>query len=661
MITSVRNPKVAAALKLHKRAFRERERAFLVEGPRRSARRSRPRAASRRCSTRSLAPARRTRARRRRGDGPRQRRRDGAPHRHGDPAGVRRRGAVRRRPARRPVRSPGLRGAPARGPRPGQRRDRAPLGRRRRRRRGRVLLVLGRRVQREDRAGLGGLAVPPAGRPRARHRRRRSTRCGRGGCASSRWTPTARATSTSRTCPIPSRSCSATRRGVCPKEIAALADATVRVPITGRAESLNLAAAATVCLFEWERQRREGRRAVLETIIAAAAHDIRSPLTAMKGFGHALATRWEQMTPEDRDADAAGDPVRHRSAERDPASARGRRPGRRRRARAVPAANDRRSGGRGDRDLAGPRSRSRPRRVGGRRRADGLRRPRTPPAGARGVRRIAGLVGERGTGARRGHVRDGRLSVQARRAGTELTQDDAERLFRPRAPGTGSGSKIGLFVALGVAEAQGGRVSAARRGRRAQLPARPPGPAPSPTPARLERVKGPKRPLLDSPHHGPDRGRAHPRAGARARARADRRGADGRGARRGEDRGAGAQGADSRASRARSGPCPPTRARTSAGGPTRRSRDLRSALEARRDELEEGAEDELLRRRRASTSPCRAGARAGLAAPAHPRRRTGSSRSSRGWGTGWPRAPRSRTSGTTSRRSTSRPIIPRGR
>jgi RNA methyltransferase, TrmH family len=32
VITSVRNPRVAAALKLHKRAFRERERAFLVEG-----------------------------------------------------------------------------------------------------------------------------------------------------------------------------------------------------------------------------------------------------------------------------------------------------------------------------------------------------------------------------------------------------------------------------------------------------------------------------------------------------------------------------------------------------------------------------------------------------------------------------------------------------
>ena len=59
-----------------------------------------------------------------------------------------------------------------------------------------------------------------------------------------------------------------------------------------------------------------------------------------------------------------------------------------------------------------------------------------------------------------GRVRDGRLSVEARRAETELTQEQAERLFRPRAPGTGSGSKIGLFVALGVAEAQGGGVSA---------------------------------------------------------------------------------------------------------------------------------------------------------------------------------------------------------
>jgi len=69
-------------------------------------------------------------------------------------------------------------------------------------------------------------------------------------------------------------------RGASPPEVAALADETVRVPIPGRAESLNLAAAATVCLFEWARQRRAAPRAALETVVAAAAHDIRSPLTA---------------------------------------------------------------------------------------------------------------------------------------------------------------------------------------------------------------------------------------------------------------------------------------------------------------------------------------------------------------------------------------------
>ena len=41
-----------------------------------------------------------------------------------------------------------------------------------------------------------------------------------------------------------------------PQEVVALADATVRVPHGGKAESLNLAAAATVCLFE--RARRSG-------------------------------------------------------------------------------------------------------------------------------------------------------------------------------------------------------------------------------------------------------------------------------------------------------------------------------------------------------------------------------------------------------------------
>ena len=53
--------------------------------------------------------------------------------------------------------------------------------------------------------------------------------------------------------------------------------------------------------------------------------------------------------------------------------------------------------------------------------------------------------------------RDGLIAVRAARRGTELTPERAAELFEPRAPGSGSGSKIGLWVARGVAEAQGGR------------------------------------------------------------------------------------------------------------------------------------------------------------------------------------------------------------
>jgi TrmH family RNA methyltransferase len=46
-----------------------------------------------------------------------------------------------------------------------------------------------------------------------------------------------------------------------PAEHRALADAVVRVPLHGRAESLNLATAATVCLYASARAHRRGRRA----------------------------------------------------------------------------------------------------------------------------------------------------------------------------------------------------------------------------------------------------------------------------------------------------------------------------------------------------------------------------------------------------------------
>jgi K+-sensing histidine kinase KdpD len=53
--------------------------------------------------------------------------------------------------------------------------------------------------------------------------------------------------------------------------------------------------------------------------------------------------------------------------------------------------------------------------------------------------------------------RDGNLHVWASRAGATIDAAGAEALFVPRKPGTGAGSKIGLYVARAVAETQGGR------------------------------------------------------------------------------------------------------------------------------------------------------------------------------------------------------------
>jgi TrmH family RNA methyltransferase len=240
-----------------------------------------------------------------------------------------------------------------------------------------------------------------------------------------------------------------------PDEIVELADETVRVPHTGRAESLNLAAAATVCLFEWQRRRIRSAEA-LESIIAAAAHDIRSPLTAMKGFGYALEKRWDSMTEEQRavmlqgivhDADRMDTIVRQ----------------------LIDAA----------------------RVVGGNLEvfaeqvdvaalvlavADGQRRdPDHPPIDWLGndavvfvdparlrttlLSFIEALVwwGQDGPISVGASSEGGRLHVWASRDGTELATEEAEGLFTPRRPGQGGGSKIGLFVSRGVAEAQGGR------------------------------------------------------------------------------------------------------------------------------------------------------------------------------------------------------------
>ena len=83
-----------------------------------------------------------------------------------------------------------------------------------------------------------------------------------------------------------------------PAEVQALADETVRVPIAGAAESLNLAAAAAVILFEAARQRTGVDP--LADVVAGAAHDIRSPVTALRGMASTLRSHWDKLDDAQR-------------------------------------------------------------------------------------------------------------------------------------------------------------------------------------------------------------------------------------------------------------------------------------------------------------------------------------------------------------------------
>ena len=193
----------------------------------------------------------------------------------------------------------------------------------------------------------------------------------------------------------------------------------------------------------------------LESLILAAAHDIRSPLTAMKGFGYALEKRWAEMTDEQRslmltgivhDADRMDqilrllvDAARVSSGSLEPYRDRA--------------------------DLAEIVAS-----IGDMQRRD----PEHPPivwAGDAGpyfldpTRMKTALLAF--DEALQWWATDGtiditavreaaNLEVTASRAGATIEADAVEPLFGPRRPGTGGGSKIGLFVVRGVAEAQGG-------------------------------------------------------------------------------------------------------------------------------------------------------------------------------------------------------------
>jgi signal transduction histidine kinase len=240
-----------------------------------------------------------------------------------------------------------------------------------------------------------------------------------------------------------------------PDDVLASADGTVRVPHVGTAESLNLAVAASVCMFEWARRRSRTDDA-LETLIAAAAHDIRSPLTAMKGFGYALEKRFDQMTDEQRAMMLAG--IVHDADRMDTIL--------RQLVDAARVAAGSLELFREQVDVA-----DLVRQI-----AHGQRRDPDHPdiewSGDPGPFLVdparlkttifafaESLVwwGDEGPIAVGTERRDGRLHVWASRPCAQLDVDAAEALFVPRRPGSGAGSKIGLYVARGVAEAQGGR------------------------------------------------------------------------------------------------------------------------------------------------------------------------------------------------------------
>jgi RNA methyltransferase, TrmH family len=247
-------------------------------------------------------------------------------------------------------------------------------------------------------------------------------------------------------------------------EVAALADATVRVPIAGRAESLNLAAAATLVLFESARQRAGGPAGSssiasgdsLANIVAGAAHDIRSPLTALGGFASTLMSRWDRLNDEQKLQMLEGivhDAARMNivitqlvDAARLEMGSLGLAP--------VPTDLDEAVKGVVDEvskwatfDIemtAG---------MEGIQAAVDRARLRTIVLA---VIEAANWWGEEGPVQL--ETAGPPPSIRARRAGTSLTLEEAEALLRPRAPGTGGGSKAGMFVAKGLVEAHGGRL-----------------------------------------------------------------------------------------------------------------------------------------------------------------------------------------------------------
>jgi RNA methyltransferase, TrmH family len=238
-----------------------------------------------------------------------------------------------------------------------------------------------------------------------------------------------------------------------------LADSTIRVPISGHAESLNLAAAATLVLFEAARQgsATDAGGDVLSRIVAGAAHDIRSPLTAMKGFTATLLSRWERLEEEQRLAmieGVAGDAFRMEAIIAQLVDAARMQAGS---LDLAPAPTDLQEVARKIASEVGKWAQAQLE-VGGSP-AVALVDPARLRTMLLAMIESAQWWGE--TGPVRVETGDQPTpTVVVRRAGSSLDPAVRDQLFRPKMPGSGAGSKVGLYVAKDLAEAHGGSLDA---------------------------------------------------------------------------------------------------------------------------------------------------------------------------------------------------------
>jgi TrmH family RNA methyltransferase len=258
-----------------------------------------------------------------------------------------------------------------------------------------------------------------------------------------------------------------------PDDTTALADATVRVPMSGPVESLNLAAAATVCLFEAARQRAGAGSELpaaagqagghgaggLDELIAASAHDIRSPVTGIRSLSITLQDRGDRLTPDQREMLVDG--IVHESERVDLLI--------RQLVDAARVASGHLDFHVEEFDVAD---------VVAELAAFTAVDPDHPElvwmSGSVPVvtdrlrlrQALGAFVEAQVWFAFEGSIEivatasHKQLTLEVSRGEPSVTQSEAEQLFLPRQPGAGSGSKIGLYVTRAVAEAGGGSAAA---------------------------------------------------------------------------------------------------------------------------------------------------------------------------------------------------------